>query len=198
MLNIGVLALQGGVAEHKAILRSLGCTPREIRTADQLEGISALLLPGGESTTMISLLNRWGLTDKIREMGSSGFPIMGTCAGAILLSREIRERERSIRQEGLALADVRAVRNHFGRQRSSFVEKLAVSYLPEDFKGIFIRAPLLQPLSNELEVLARVQDGPVLLRQDNLWLASFHPELTSDGRIHRLFLQKTGVLKGSM
>ena len=198
MHSVGVLALQGGVAEHKAILSSLDCIPREIRTPDQLKGISALFLPGGESTTMISLLNRWGLTSKLREMGSSGFPVMGTCAGAILLSKEIREREHSIHQESLGLADVRAVRNHFGRQRSSFMEKIRVKGLNEEFTGIFIRAPLLKPLSNDVEILASVEDGPVLLRQGNLWLASFHPELTSDGRIHRLFLQRTGLLKGSV
>jgi 5'-phosphate synthase pdxT subunit len=191
-----VLALQGGVAEHVSVLKTLGCRVREVRIPADLGAISAIFLPGGESTTLISLMNRWKLTSVLREMGMDGFPIFGTCAGAILLSREILEKEHDISQQSLGIADVKAVRNYFGRQRSSFVQELDVRGLSTPFRGVFIRAPLLEPLSPSVEVLSRVDDGAVLLRQENLWLSSFHPELTSDSRIHRLFLENTGVLTG--
>ncbi len=197
MTLVGVLALQGGVTEHISILTGLGCDVREIRIPSELKSISALFLPGGESTTLISLMNRWGVTAPLREMGKKGLPIFGTCAGAVLLSREISEKEHKVNQESLQLADVQAVRNYFGRQTSSFIESLDVTGLNDPFTGIFIRAPLLMPLSDEVEILSRVEDGPVLLRQGNLWLSSFHPELTSDSRIHRLFLENYGILEGS-
>jgi 5'-phosphate synthase pdxT subunit len=194
--SVGVLALQGGVAEHISILESLGCRVIEVRTPEDLASISAIFLPGGESTTLIALMNRWKLTPRLREMGMDGFPMFGTCAGAILLSREILEKEHNVEQQSLGIADVRAVRNYFGRQRCSFIQTLSVLGLSEPFKGIFIRAPLLEPLSDRVEVLSEVDDGGVLLRQDNLWLSSFHPELTADCRIHRLFLEDRGILKG--
>lgn len=197
MPSVGVLALQGGVAEHISILLELGCEVREIRTPGELEYISALIIPGGESTTLISLMNRWELIRPLREMGRDGFPIFGTCAGAVLLSKEIVEKEHESDQNSLQLADVRAVRNFFGRQKNSFLEAIKVVGLTEPYTGVFIRAPLLLPLSGDVEVLSSVEDGPVLLRQDNLWLASFHPELTTDSRIHRLFLESHGILKGS-
>jgi len=195
--TVGVLALQGGVAEHISILTELGCDVNEIRTPDELESISAIILPGGESTTLISLMNRWELTLPLKSMGEAGFPIFGTCAGAVLLSKEIDEKEHEVSQNSLGLADVRAVRNYFGRQTSSFLESINVDGLSEPFTGVFIRAPLLLPLSDNVEVLSSVEDGPVLLRQNNLWLSSFHPELTPDCRIHRLFLESLGILKGS-
>jgi len=195
---VGVLALQGGVAEHISILKELGCEVSEIRVPDDLRSISALILPGGESTTLSFLLDRWKLTPHLIEMGKNGFPIFGTCAGAILLCSEITEKEHFVDQTGLQLAEVRAVRNYFGRQTSSFIEPVNVTGLDEPFSGIFIRAPLLVPLSSDVQILGKVGDGPVLLRQDNLWLSSFHPELTRDCRIHRLFLEDYGILKGNM
>lgn len=197
MPSVGVLALQGGVAEHISILMKLGCKVREIRTPGELESISALFLPGGESTTLFSLMNRWGLTRPLREMGEKGLPIFGTCAGAVLLSKEISEKEHAVNQDSLRLADVKAVRNFFGRQTNSFIEPIEVTGLDKPFKGVFIRAPLLLPLSDEVEILSRIDDGPVLLRQNNLWLSSFHPELTSDSRIHRIFLESYGILEGN-
>ena len=197
MPSVGVLALQGGVAEHIAILRKLGCEVHEIRIPADLKTISALFLPGGESTTLIFLMNRWKLTRPLTKLGNSGFPIFGTCAGAVLLSREISEKEHKIEQKSLQLADVKAIRNFFGRQTSSFVESIKVAGLDEPFPGVFIRAPLLLPLSKNVKILSRIEDGPVLLQQDNLWLSSFHPELTRDSRIHRLFLESNGILKGN-
>ena len=194
MQSVGVLALQGGVPEHSAILRNLNFNAVEIRTPDALDSISALILPGGESTTLLFLMNRWGLTEPIQRMGENGFPIFGTCAGAVLLSSSIIEMEHEIKQESLRLADVKAIRNYFGRQTRSFIEYLSIRGLENTFRGVFIRAPLLQPLSTEIDVLCSVDDGPVLVRQNNLWLSSFHPELTSDDRLHRLFLEESGLL----
>jgi 5'-phosphate synthase pdxT subunit len=193
--SVGVLALQGGVAEHITILRKLGCEVHAIRIPADLKTISALFLPGGESTTLIFLMNRWKLTRPLTKMGNSGFPIFGTCAGAVLLSRKISEKEHKIKQKSLQLADVKAIRNFFGRQTSSFVESIKVAGLDEPFPGVFIRAPLLLPLSKNVKILSRIEDGPVLLQQNNLWLSSFHPELTQDSRIHRLFLESNGILK---
>lgn len=197
MPPVGILALQGGVREHASMLETLGCGVREVRTPRDLANICALLLPGGESTTLISLMNRWGLTGKLREMGKEGLPVFGTCAGAILLSRVILEKEHDVSQDSLGLADVKAVRNYFGRQTSSFIQPIAIRGLSRPFRGVFIRAPLLHPLSKRVEVLGRIEDGPVLLRQDNLWMSSFHPELTDDVRVHRLFLQTHGLLEGA-
>lgn len=194
MQSVGVLAFQGGVAEHAAILRNLSFNVIKIRTPDALDSISALFLPGGESTTLLFLMKRWGLTEPIQRMGENGFPIFGTCAGAVLLSSSISEMEHEIKQESLRLADVKAIRNYFGRQTRSFIEDLSIQGLTDTFKGVFIRAPLLQPLSEEVDVLSSVDDGPVLVRQNNLWLSSFHPELTSDDRLHRLFLEQSGLL----
>ncbi len=194
MQSVGVLALQGGVAEHATILRELNFNVIEIRTPDILDSISALFLPGGESTTLLFLMNRWGLTEPIKRMGENGFPIFGTCAGAVLLSSHISEMEHEIKQESLRLADVKAIRNYFGRQTGSFIEDISIQGLEDTFRGVFIRAPLLQPLSEKVDILSSVDDGPVLVRQDNLWLSSFHPELTSDNRLHRLFLERSGLL----
>ncbi len=193
---MGVLAFQGGVAEHLRTLENLGCEAVEVRDPSTLDSLSALILPGGESTTLISLMNRWGLTRRIRELALDGFPVMGTCAGAVLLSGEIREREHDVIQESLGVARVRAIRNHYGRQVSSFVQDVEVEGLDRPFRGIFIRAPLLQPLSDDVRVLGKLGDEPVLLRQDNLWLLSFHPELTGDPAIHSMFLREHGLLHG--
>lgn len=194
MQSVGVLALQGGVAEHVTILRNLNFNVIEIRRPDMLDSISALFLPGGESTTLRFLMNRWGLTEPIQRMGENGFPIFGTCAGAVLLSSKISEMEHEIKQESLNLADVKAIRNYFGRQTRSFIEDLSIQGLEATFRGVFIRAPLLQPLSEKVNVLSSVDNDPVLIRQDNLWLSSFHPELTSNNKLHRLFLKRSGLL----
>lgn len=195
--SVGVLALQGGVKEHRTILHTLGLNVVPVRTPEALNSISALFLPGGESTTLILLLDRWGLTEPIISMGKGGFPIFGTCAGAVLLASEIFEKEHPVKQKSLGLAKVRAIRNYFGRQAKSFIEDVSVSGLSAPFRGVFIRAPMLQPLSSEVQVLSSIDEGPAMLRQNNLWLSSFHPELTGDARLHRLFLQSSGLELGS-
>jgi 5'-phosphate synthase pdxT subunit len=192
-VRAGVLALQGGVEEHVSVLRGMDVSVVEVRLPAHLDGLDCLFLPGGESTTLMSLLDRWGLAGPIGTMAASGLPVMGTCAGAVLMAAKVSEREHEIRQASLGLVDVEAVRNRFGRQARSFQEDLSVTGLDSPFPGVFIRAPLLHPLSGGVEVLASLAEGPVMVRQGSLWLASFHPELTGDDRIHRLFMRETGV-----
>jgi 5'-phosphate synthase pdxT subunit len=175
------------------MLGNLGVSVSPVRTAGQLRGLDAMVLPGGESTTLISLLDRWELSDHLRSLALEGFPLMGTCAGAVLMAGTVSENEHEVSQPSLGLADVEAVRNRFGRQVRSFQEDLHVVGLDEPYPGVFIRAPLLRPLSGAVSVLSEVAEGPVMVRQGNLWLVSFHPELTGDDRIHRLFLRESGV-----
>jgi 5'-phosphate synthase pdxT subunit len=190
---IGVLALQGGVREHVDMLVSIGGDAREVRLPGHLCGIEALIIPGGESTALIKLLRRWELVTPIREMVLKGLPVWGTCAGSILLAGDVTEKDHDIMQDSLNLAPVRAVRNSFGRQVASFQEDLRVQGLTETYPGVFIRAPLLIPLSPEVKVLSSVDEGAVFLRYRNVWLSSFHPELTDDTRIHSLFLMGSGI-----
>ncbi len=191
--SVGVLALQGGVSEHVRMLRMCGCSTVEVRLPADLKGISGLIIPGGESTALIRLIRRWDLEAPLRDAAGEGLPVWGTCAGSILVSTEITEREHLIEQPGLELAPVRAVRNSFGRQVASFQEDLKVKGLDESYPGVFIRAPLLVPLDPGVEVLSSVEEGAVFLRYGNIWLSSFHPELTDDARIHGLFLEGSGI-----
>lgn len=185
---VGVLALQGGVREHMEMLRRIGAAVREVRLPGDLSGLSRLILPGGESTALIRLLDIWGMVRPLGELVQSGVPVWGTCAGAVLLSAEVAERDHEVDQPSLGLARVRAVRNAFGRQVHSFQQDLDITGLGRPFPGVFIRAPLLEPLSPGVEVLSSVEEGPVLLRDGRVWLSSFHPELTPDDSLHRLFL----------
>ena len=190
----GVLALQGDVTEHLYMLTGLGIKVREIRVPEDLNDICCIIFPGGESITLFNLLKRWNLVDPLRSLIKKGMPVFGTCAGAVLLSKYIDEKEHAVEHSSLAVADVKAVRNAFGRQRYSFEEMLDISGLEKPFRGIFIRAPLLLPLNGKSEILCSVSEGPVFIRQKNIWLSSFHPELTEDTRIHSLFLRKSGIV----
>jgi 5'-phosphate synthase pdxT subunit len=193
MARVGVLALQGGVSEHCTMLSSLGHNVVKIREPNGLDGVSALILPGGESTAMILLLKRWRLFEPLGRAVRNGLPVLGTCAGAVLLSREVTERDHLINQESLCAADVRAERNSFGRQVASFRQDISITGLDTPFPGVFIRAPLLHPLGPGAIVLASLNEGAVLIRQGNVWLSSFHPELTRDDRVHRMFLEGSGI-----
>jgi len=193
--HIGVLALQGGVSEHVNMLQSIGCSTVEVRLPEDLPGIHGLVMPGGESTALIRLLNRWNLISPIKKLAEEGIPVWGTCAGAILLSTEITEKNHRVDQPSLGLAPVRAERNSFGRQSASFQESLVIKGLEKPFPGVFIRAPLLFPLSESAEVLCSVKEGAVFIRSGNIWLSSFHPELTDDNRIHTMFVE--GAVVGS-
>jgi len=182
--RIGVLALQGDFAEHIAVLRSIGVDAAEVRLPRQLAEIDALIIPGGESTTITRLLDIYELREPIRRLGAEGLPIWGTCAGAIVLAKQATDLDRP----NLALMDIDVRRNAFGRQVDSFEADLRVEGLGEaPFHAIFIRAPLIERAGPAVAVLARLQDGTIVAAREGALLAtSFHPELTGDARFHRL------------
>lgn len=188
MTRIGVLALQGDVAEHEAMLARSGAEPVAVKRADQLDEVAGLIIPGGESTTIGKLLRRFELLDLLRERARDGFPIYGTCAGMILLADEIEGA--GVDQPAIGGMDITVERNAFGRQRESFETDLAIPEVgKEPLHAVFIRAPLIKRLGDGVEVLARLEDGrTVAARQDNLLVTSFHPELTDDSRMHRYFV----------
>jgi 5'-phosphate synthase pdxT subunit len=177
---IGVLALQGGFDAHARVLRSLGAEVREVRTPRDLDGLDGLVLPGGESTTMTLGVEREGLVEPLRELIGGGTPVLGTCAGLIMLDRD-----------HLGLLDVRAERNAFGRQLHSFETDLEIE--GDTVHAVFIRAPWVEEVGEGVEVLARVEAGPaagriVAVRQGPLMATSFHPEVGGGSRIHRMFV----------
>lgn len=185
-MKIGILAMQGAFREHAAAFNKCGCDTVEIRKPAELEGIDALVIPGGESTTIGKLICDYGLIEPIREKARSGLPVFGTCAGAILLAKELVEGEQSL----LGLMDIRVHRNAYGRQVDSFEVEVEIPVLGgEPFPAVFIRAPRIEDARRGVEVLARYRDGIILARQGNLLAATFHPELTDDLRLHRYFLQ---------
>ncbi|RMH76038.1 MAG: pyridoxal 5'-phosphate synthase glutaminase subunit PdxT [Actinomyces sp.] len=185
---VGILALQGAFAAHRRRLASLGVATREIRTpADLTDEVSALVLPGGESTTMSMMLERSGLLTPLRRRLAEGLPAFGTCAGMILLARRIVDGRPD--QHALGLVDITVRRNAYGTQIQSFETDLEVAGLDEPFHAVFIRAPAVVEVGPGVEVLARVADQPVLCRQGPVVVAAFHPELTDDDRLHRCFLE---------
>ncbi len=184
--TIGVLALQGDFAEHKAILERLGVQAREVRVPADLAGLDGLVIPGGESTTIGKLLETYGLLEPIRERGASGFPIWGTCAGLILLAKDVGRQ-----QTLLGLMDIQVERNAFGRQIDSFETDLDVRDLPGGpLHAVFIRAPIVRAVGAGVDVLARLSDDKIVaVRQDHLLATAFHPELTDDARLHGVFVE---------
>lgn len=186
-LTIGVLALQGDFAAHLRMLESCGVQGREVRTAQQVWEVDGLILPGGESTTIMKLILRYGLEDAIRERVSQGMPVYGTCAGLIVLAREI---EGYPQQPRLALLDVAVARNAFGRQVDSFEVDLPVPRLGESpIRAVFIRAPYITRVGADVEVLAKLDGKVVLVQQANCLGGAFHPELTDDLRLHQYFVE---------
>jgi 5'-phosphate synthase pdxT subunit len=182
-MTIGVLALQGDFREHLEALAALGVEGRNVRTPEQIAACHALILPGGESTTIGKLMVRYGVDDAIRALHAAGKPLFGTCAGAILLARHVVEGN----VHNLGLLDATISRNAYGRQTDSFETDLSIAALGEPpLRAVFIRAPRFGALGAGVEVLAAVGDEPVFVRQGNLLAATFHPELTPDGRVHRL------------
>lgn len=186
MTAIGVLALQGAFREHVFMLRKCGADAREIRIPGELDRVSGLIVPGGESTTISKLMVEYGFPEKIREFSNRGNPIFGTCAGAIILSR----RSDGKRQDLLDLIDTDIERNAYGRQADSRELDLPMPFLgPPAFRVIFIRAPIIRSLDEAVLPLAVYNNTVILARQKNILVATFHPELTTDGRIHEYFLR---------
>ena len=183
-LIIGVLGLQGDFREHLRVLERLGVSAKDVRKPGDLEGLDGLILPGGESTTIARLLKESGLWDELRERGQSGLPLYGTCAGLILLAKEILED----RPKGLGLLDITVDRNAYGRQVDSFEADIEIRGIGP-FHAVFIRAPKVIRWGPDVDVLAEYDDSPVLLRQGRILASSFHPELTDDTRVHEYFLQ---------
>lgn len=184
-MRIGVLSLQGAFIEHEKVLKKLGCETIQVKKKEHMDEINGLIIPGGESTTIGKLLNEFKLTELIKEKAQNGMPVFGTCAGLILLAKDIVSSD----QPRLGLMNIVAHRNAFGRQVDSFETDLDVKGLePEPVKAVFIRAPYIKEAKRGVEVLASVNDKIVLAREKNFLAAAFHPELTEDTRIHRMFL----------
>lgn len=187
MLKIGVLALQGAFVEHMDMIKKLGVEALEIRKAEQLLDIDGLIIPGGESTTIGKLLKQYGMIEVIRKKGKEGFPLLGTCAGLILLSKKIQDGIPS--QPLLELLDIETVRNAFGRQTESFEAEINLEPMGiSAFKGVFIRAPLIMKTGDNVKTLAHYNGNIVAVQQGNITALAFHPELTGDPRIHQHFI----------
>jgi len=192
-MTVGVLALQGDFREHIAMLESIGTDAIEVRTPGDLEQCSGLVIPGGESTTIGKLATRYGLIEPIRERCADGMPAFGTCAGMIFLASATTEGF----QPQLGVLDAAVERNAFGRQVDSFEADLAVTGLDEPMHAVFIRAPWIDKVGADVEVLASVTDPegvvhPVLVRQGRILASSFHPELTGDTRLHQMLVDSLG------
>jgi pyridoxal 5'-phosphate synthase pdxT subunit len=182
--RIGVLGIQGDYAAHAAALAETGAEPVDVRKAGDLEGLDGLILPGGESTTMLRFLDRHGLFQALAEFVMEK-PVFGTCAGAILLAKEVRNPP----QRSLGLLDAAVERNAYGRQIDSAILTLPTQLAGGPMEMVFIRAPRIVSTSDEVEVLARRDGFPVLVHQGNVLAATFHPELSSDRRVHKLFVE---------
>lgn len=185
-MKVGVLALQGAFAAHAECFRSIGVSTVEVRNIDDLGTVDALLMPGGESSTMSRLLLTSGLFAPVGERITAGMPVFGTCAGMILLAKEILDGRPD--QVSFGAIDIAVRRNAFGRQVDSFESE--VSTPMGGFHGVFIRAPRIERVGGDVEVVGRLGDEPVLVRQGNVLAASFHPELTNDARVHRYFVEQ--------
>jgi len=184
-MTVGVLALQGDFAEHLAMLSRIGVDSREVRKVGDLEGVDALIIPGGESTTIGKLMARYGLDEAIRARAQQGMPIYGTCAGLILLAQAIEGSD----QPRLGLMDIAVVRNAFGRQIESFEADIPFAPTPEQpVRGVFIRAPIVSRVGAGVQALSEFAGKIVAVQQGNLLATAFHPELTDDTRVHRYFL----------
>lgn len=188
-MKIGVLALQGAFREHIEMLRGMNVNAIEVRLPEQLRDIDGLIIPGGESTTIGKIATQYGLIEPIREMAAQGKPIWGTCAGMIVLAKDV-----GMKQPLVGVMDVKVKRNAFGRQVDSFETDLEIPEIKNGdatpFHAIFIRAPLLESVGKNVQVLAKLDNGAIVAaRQDNLLVTSFHPELTHDARFHNYFLR---------
>jgi 5'-phosphate synthase pdxT subunit len=189
LVKVGTLALQGAFREHREVLDALGVDTTEVRTPDRLAGLDALVIPGGESTTMQRLLETSGLRAPLVAAIADGLAVLGTCAGAIVLAREVLDGRPD--QMPIGAIDVTTRRNAYGRQAESFEADLDVAGLPGGpFPGVFIRAPVIETVGEAVTVLAEHNGRPVLAREGRIWVTTFHPELAGDLRVHERFLQE--------
>jgi 5'-phosphate synthase pdxT subunit len=186
-MKIGVLALQGAFIEHIHILNKIGVDTLTVRKKEELQGLDGLIIPGGESTTILKLMHHYGLFDPIRKMGREGKPVMGTCAGMILLADRVTDGN----MQTLGLMNISVRRNAFGRQVDSFEADISMPCLgAKPFHAVFIRAPFVESTSNDAEILSRLENGTIVaVRQNNLLALAFHPELSHDTRLHKYFLE---------
>jgi 5'-phosphate synthase pdxT subunit len=188
-MKIGVLAIQGDFAAHARALSRSGVEAVEVRRSDQLASIDGLIIPGGESTTMLKVMREEQMIDPIRDFAHAGKAIFGTCAGAIMLASEVRNPQ----QQSLGLMDISVERNSYGRQLDSFVREIETALGDEPMEAVFIRAPRITGIGPGVEVLSTIEGEPVMVRQNNLLAATFHPELTSDNRVHNLFIEMVAL-----
>jgi 5'-phosphate synthase pdxT subunit len=192
---VGVLAFQGDFQKHIELLAAMDRRAVAVRSPEHLEEVSALVIPGGESTTIGMLMDRFGLLEKVRERAAAGLPILGTCAGAILLAREIE----GSKQPRLGIMDLAVRRNAYGRQIESFEADIdlqageGAQAAPRALRAVFIRAPIITAVGPEVEVLARFEDRPVVVRRGNLLAATFHPELSGETAVHELLFADSAV-----
>lgn len=184
-MRIGVLALQGAVAEHIRSLEAAGAEAVTIKRVEQLDDVHGLIIPGGESTTIGKLMRKYGFMEAIAEFSDKGKPVFGTCAGLIVLANQIEGNE----EAHLRLMDMTVTRNAFGRQRESFETDLTVKGIDEPIRAVFIRAPLIKSVGADVDVLSVYNGEIVTARQGTLLAASYHPELTDDYRLHAYFLE---------
>ena len=187
VMKAGVLALQGDFREHTAVLDDLGASPVLVRTAEDLSEVDCLAIPGGESTTIGRLARIHGLVEPIRERAAGGMPVLGTCAGMIVMAKEVGGGEPL-----LSLMDVRVARNAYGRQVDSFEAEVPLRGDDQPVRAVFIRAPVVERLGEGVEVLAELEGRPVVVEEGRLLAAAFHPELAGDPRLHRRLLEKVG------
>ena len=187
MPRVGVLAIQGDFLEHRQVLERIGVDAPEIRLPHQLDDVDGLIIPGGESTTIVQLIDIYGFRKTLKAKSEAGMPIWGTCAGMIVIASSLSDH----RPEPLGLMSIDVSRNAFGRQRDSFEQDLTVEELEgPPFHGVFIRAPAVKKVGEGVRVMASLDDGrPVAVRQDRLFATAFHPELTDDTRIHEMFVR---------
>jgi 5'-phosphate synthase pdxT subunit len=191
-MRIGVLAVQGAFVEHEKALTRIGAKVVEVRLPLHLEDLDGLIIPGGESTTIGKVAQRWGLIEPLKDFAESGRSLWGTCAGMIVMAREVLDGKPD--QPLLGLMDIAVRRNAFGRQVDSFEVDLEVPALGDPFPAIFIRAPLIERVGEKVDVLAQLEDGTVVAaRQGKLLVTAFHPELTQDDRFHRYFLEELTI-----
>lgn len=185
MKCIGILAFQGSVEEHEQMTSNLGCSVLRIKQASDLNDIGGLIIPGGESTTFLKLLQTAGLYEPLKEKIQKGLPVLATCAGIIILADKVDPEN----QLSMGLLRISVVRNGYGPQYDSFCEEVAIESFKETFRAVFIRAPLIQAVDPEVKVLARDKaNHPVWVVDRNVWGLTFHPELTCDHRIHQMFI----------